>query len=106
MSGRSETQSGPATAWIVTWIAYASYYAGRKGFSVSKKTIRDELGVSESALGAIDTVYLSAYAVGQFVSGGLGDRIGARRLVTVGLLISAAACGAFGSASTAIAFGI
>jgi sugar phosphate permease len=96
----------PALAWGVTWLAYASYYAGRKGFSVSKKTIRDEFGVSESALGAIDTVYLSAYAVGQFVSGALGDRIGSRRLVTIGMLISAAACGAFGSASTAIAFGV
>jgi sugar phosphate permease len=96
----------PATAWIVTWLAYASYYAGRKGFSVSKKTIRDDLGVSESALGAIDTVYLTAYAAGQFVSGALGDRIGSRRLITVGMLISAAACGAFGSVSTAIAFGV
>ncbi|HEV8246508.1 MAG TPA: MFS transporter, partial [Polyangiaceae bacterium] len=35
----------------------------------------------------------------------LGDKIGARRLVTAGMLISAAACGAFGSASTGLWFG-
>lgn len=106
MSGRSDRDGRPALAWAISWVAYASYYAGRKGFSVSKKTIYDELGVSEAALGAIDTFYLVAYALGQFLSGALGDRIGARRLVSAGLVISAAACGAFGSASTAIAFAI
>jgi sugar phosphate permease len=95
-----------STAWIVTWIAYASYYAGRKGFSASKKAIRDELGVSEAALGAIDMAYLAAYAGGQFVSGALGDRIGARRLISLGMVISAAACGAFGSVSTAVLLGV
>jgi sugar phosphate permease len=93
------------TAWAVTWIAYASYYAGRKGFSTSKKSIHEELAVSEAALGAIDTVYLGAYALGQFVSGWLGDRVGARRLVSVGMLLSAAACAVFGSLSGALAFG-
>src|SRR6185369_12750199 len=89
---------GRFVAWAITWVAYASYYFGRKGFSVSKKTIRDTLGVSEADLGAIDTVYLAAYALGQFVSGYAGDRVGARRLITVGLAVSAAACAAFGSA--------
>lgn len=93
------------TAWAVTWIAYASYYAGRKGFAVSKKSIHEEVGVSEAALGAIDTAYLGAYALGQFASGWLGDHVGARRLVGTGLLLSAAACTAFGASSAALAFG-
>ena len=93
-------------AWVVTWIAYASYYLGRKGFSAAKKTIRDTLGVSESALGVIDTVYLGAYALGQFASGYAGDRVGARLLIGAGLLTSAVICAVFGSMNGALAFGL
>jgi sugar phosphate permease len=62
--------------------------------------------VSEAALGRIDTAYLTAYSVGQFLSGFVGDQLGARRLVGFGMLVSAAACVAFGSASGALAFGV
>jgi sugar phosphate permease len=93
-------------AWGLTWVAYATYYTGRKGFSVAKKSIRDQLGVSEAALGAIDTAFLTAYALGQFASGVLGDRIGARRLVGFGMLLSAACCAAFGATRTAVLFGV
>ena len=93
------------TAWALTWIAYASYYFGRKGFSVVKSTLKHTLGVSESALGIIDTLYLASYALGQFASGYLGDRIGARRLIGWGLVISALACALFGATSFALAFG-
>ena len=92
--------------WILSWVAYASYYTGRKGLSVSKTSLHDRLGVSESALGAIDTAYLAAYSAGQFVSGFAGDRIGSRRLVSIGMLASAAACAAFGASSTALMFGV
>ncbi|HEX6271590.1 MAG TPA: MFS transporter, partial [Polyangiaceae bacterium] len=68
--------------------------------------LHDALGVSEIALGRIDTVYLTAYSAGQFLSGFIGDRLGARRLVGYGMLLSAAACVAFGSASGALAFGV
>jgi sugar phosphate permease len=95
----------PIRAWTVTWFAYATYYMGRKSFSVSKKTLRLELGLSEADLGLIDTLYLAAYSLGQFGSGWLGDRIGARRLLAIGLLGSALACAAFGLSSGALAFG-
>jgi sugar phosphate permease len=92
-------------AWLLTWVAYASYYFGRKGFSVVKSTLRHTLAVSEYSLGVIDTLYLAAYALGQFVSGYWGDRFGARRLIGYGLIASAAACTAFGAAHFALAFG-
>lgn len=93
-------------AWGLTWLAYATYYTGRKGFSAAKKSIHDQLGVSEAALGAIDTVYLTAYSIGQFASGLLGDKIGARRLIGWGMLLSAACCAAFGAMSGALMFGV
>jgi sugar phosphate permease len=82
------------------------YYTGRKGLSVAKKTLHDRLGVSEAALGAIDTAYLGAYAIGQLLSGLLGDRIGARRLIGYGMLLSAGACAGFGCAGGALLFGV
>jgi sugar phosphate permease len=95
----------PFRAWCVTWFAYATYYMGRKSFSVSKKTLRSALGLSEEQLGLIDSLYLAAYCLGQFGSGWLGDRIGARRLVGIGLFGSALACALFGASSGALAFG-
>jgi sugar phosphate permease len=95
-----------ALAFGLSWLAYATYYLGRKGFSVVKKPIHDSLGISEATLGRIDTAYLTAYSLGQFLSGYMGDRIGARRLIATGMLLSAAACAAFGSASSALAFAL
>jgi sugar phosphate permease len=90
--------------FALTWIAYASYYFGRKGFPVVKSTLQDRLGLSVGMLGWIDTGYLAAYAVGQFLSGIVGDRIGSRRLIGYGMLGTAAACAAFGFASAAWLF--
>src|SRR5258708_24185194 len=47
--------------------------------------------------------YLAAYAIGQFVSGLIGDRVGARRLVSFGMLAAAVTCAAFGAGTTAAA---
>jgi sugar phosphate permease len=71
---------------------------------VAKKSIATELGVSERMLGAIDTAYLTLYALGLFANGLLGDRVGARRLVGYGMLLSAGCCAAFGSVSASGAF--
>jgi sugar phosphate permease len=87
-----------AAAYGITWLAYATNYFGRKGLSVAKATMEGALGAS--ALQGVETAYLAAYAVGQYTSGWYGDRVGARRLVGVGMLVSAGACLAFG-ASTA-----
>jgi sugar phosphate permease len=92
-----------AVAFAVTWLAYASYYLCRKGFSVAKKPMVGALGLGEYELVFIDNALLAAYAVGQFASGWAGDRVGARRLVGWGMLASAAACAAFGAASHALA---
>ncbi|HKQ68340.1 MAG TPA: MFS transporter [Polyangiaceae bacterium] len=92
---------GYATAFGLTWFAYATYYLGRKGFSVTKSRIAAELALRPEMLATIDTGFLVAYAVGQVANGFLGDRIGARRLVAFGMLASALACLAFGNAAGA-----
>lgn len=93
-----------ARVYVITWITYASYYLGRKGLSVVKTRLVRTEGVDEGALALIDSAFLIAYALGQFASGLLGDRLGPRRLLSLGLLVSAAACAGFGLSSAVVPF--
>jgi sugar phosphate permease len=99
-----------ARTFALTWLSYASYYLTRKNLSVVKSRLNTDLGVSVGALGGIDTLYLAMYALGQFVNGGLGDRFGARRMIAVGMIASAAVSVWFGLGSSvwifALAFGL
>jgi sugar phosphate permease len=89
-------------AFGLTWLSYASYYLGRKGYAVAKSQIASAYG--ETATYGVETAYLAAYAVGQSLSGLLGDRIGARRLVGFGMLGAAAAVALFGAGSAWVVF--
>jgi sugar phosphate permease len=91
-------------ALALSWTAYATYYLGRKGFSVVKSTLARDYGFNTGTLAAIDTAYLVAYACGQVPSGLVADRWGARRLVAAGMVASAIACSLFGTSSAAWAF--
>src|SRR5438477_90000 len=46
-------------AWVLSFIAYAAYYFGRKGFGVAKKSIERDLGIGREGLAAIDTGHLA-----------------------------------------------
>ncbi|MRG90799.1 MFS transporter [Polyangium spumosum] len=93
---------GQWTAWVITWLSYATYYLGRMGISVAKAPIMESLG--KDVLRHVETAYLAAYMVGQYVNGFLGDRVGARWLVGAGMLVSAGACFVFGASSIGGAF--
>jgi sugar phosphate permease len=88
--------------WGATWLAYASYYLGRKTFSSAKHALEAAKLLDVTQLGYIDSGYLGAYAVGQFLNGVLGDRVGARRLIGFGLMASALLCALFGASSSAL----
>lgn len=90
------------SAWGLTWLSYMTYYLGRKGISVAKAPITEALG--KDALLGVETAYSAAYALGQYANGFLGDKVGARLLVGAGMLVSAAACFAFGMSGVGLAF--
>jgi sugar phosphate permease len=85
--------------FALTWLSYASFYLTRKDFSVVKGRLEEDLHLTLAQLGMIDTLYLAAYAVGQFVSGSLGDRFGPRRLLAGGMIGSAVCAAIFGVSS-------
>ena len=94
----------------LSWLSYFSYYFTRKNWSVVKSTVARASGLDKDELKIIDTLYLGAYSVGQFVSGFLGDRFGPRRLVGTGMLASATLAFIFSAGDAlalyAVAFGL
>ena len=92
----------------ITWLAYAGFYLTRASFSVAKIGIASDPNIvmSSEQMGLIDGLYLTAYAAGQFIWGVLGDRIGTRRVVIIGLLGSIVAGFATGVSSIVLAFGV
>ncbi len=92
----------------ITWLSYMGFYLTRSSFSVAKIGIDKDpnIGMSPEQMGMIDGIYLTAYAVGQFVWGMLGDKVGTRRVVLLGLFSSICAGIAMGVSSIVLAFGV
>ena len=71
------------------WGAYASYYLCRMNFAVAQPAILKEFPSWTGAqIGSIPSAYALAYAVGQMINGLLGQRYGARRMITGALLVA------------------
>lgn len=71
--------------WLL-WGAYASYYLCRVNFAVAQPAILKEFPSWTSAqIGLIPSTYAMFYAAGQLINGTLGQRFGARRLMTMAL---------------------
>ena len=75
--------------FVILWITYASFYLGRVNFSVALPGIIADFGWTRADVGAIGTALFWAYAIGQFINGQLGDRLGAHLLITMGITVSA-----------------
>jgi sugar phosphate permease len=92
-------QPPPPKRWTsrifaASWVSYFSYYFTRKNFSAVKSSI----GLAEGWLKWIDVAYLVGYCLGQFLAGALGDVVGARRMVTAGMIATAVITVVFASA--------
>ena len=92
----------------ISWLAYAGFYLTRASFAVAKIGIGSDPNVSMTSeqMGLIDGIYLAAYAAGQFIWGALGDKVGTRWIVLLGLLGSITAGLAMGVSSVVLAFGV
>jgi len=75
--------------FISLWVAYASFYLCRVNISIAIPGILEEYNITKTAMGVVLTALFFAYAIGQFINGQLGDKFGARRLLTFGAIVSA-----------------
>ena len=75
--------------FIITWLAYASTYLLRKPLGVIKPDLEKTLHLKKSQMGWLDASLLLPYAVMQMLLGGLGDKIGARKALSICLIGSA-----------------
>lgn len=98
------TASWRARVFAATWLSYAGLYFCRKPFYVTKSDLKSELGFDATTLGNIGAAYLVAYAAGQFLAGTLGNIVGPRIVVLVGMSISILLNVGFGLSSTVSAF--
>jgi len=74
--------------FISVWITYSAFYLGRVNMSIAIPGIMKEFGYSKTVMGGLLTCLFITYAIGQFINGQLGDKFGARKLISFGLLVS------------------
>ncbi|XP_022097687.1 putative glycerol-3-phosphate transporter 2 [Acanthaster planci] len=86
-----------ACIFALTWMAYAGTYLLRKPLAVVKTDLSNELSMTKTELGWLDTAMLFPYATVQIVFGSSADKYGPRRTLAVCLLISALSMASFGS---------
>lgn len=80
---------------VVSYFGYFFYYLTRKHLGVATHSMVQG-GYSEDVIAWTQTGYGLFYAIGQFMSGALGDRIGPRIAICVGMILSALSSMAFG----------
>ncbi len=81
--------------WVL-WLTYGSFYFCRTNISAAIPGIQDEFGFTRAQVGLILGGLKLAYGIGQLVNGQLAEKISARKLLTVGMLVSAALNVVFG----------
>jgi OPA family glycerol-3-phosphate transporter-like MFS transporter/OPA family sugar phosphate sensor protein UhpC-like MFS transporter len=87
-------------------VGYAMFYFVRTNLPVAMPYLQKDLGITKTDLGLFLTLQGVVYGISKFANGFFGDRCNARTFMATGLLLSAAANVAFGSASTALWLGI
>ena len=75
MSPDSTHKRWRGLTFALTWLTYASFYLARKSLAVVKVAVeevpRSTLQITREQFGIIDSIYLGAYALGQFIGGSL-----------------------------------
>ena len=75
----------------VMLVGYALFYVCRLAFSATKKSMIEQGAYTAQEIGWVGTAMLWAYAVGKITNGFLADRANIRRMMSVGLFVSALA---------------
>ncbi len=98
---------GQIITLVLLVLGYTGYYFCRANFSVAKPSIIDDLvaqgmtkDAAKQALGVIATWGTLSYAFGKFIAGAIGDRLGGRTNMLVGMAGAVLATVLFASGAT------
>ena len=83
--------------FVLTYVTYIMVYFLRKPWSTCKLAIGEDLNLDLKSLGAVDTGFLVAYALGQIFLSPLGDMYGPRYMITAVLMGSGLLCAVLSS---------
>lgn len=91
-NAKSPEESGTPTAirylvLVTAFLVAVLLYLHRFILTYAEPFIREDLGVSDSQIQTAQTAFFLAYALAQVPSGGLADRFGSRRMLTLYILI-------------------
>ena len=89
-------KAAQVSALIMLVIGGTLNYIDRATLSVANPLIRNDLGLSIADMGLLLSAFLWAYAFFQLPGGALVDRVGPRRLLTVGMTVWSVAQAAAG----------
>lgn len=85
---------GPSFLWarrkilFALMFCYLFFYTGRQTFGFAIPGIQAEFDVSQETLGWVSAALLWCYAIGQAINGNLGDKLGGRRVMSAGAILS------------------
>lgn len=72
-----------STFWVML-LGYVGYYMVRQNLSAAFPLMETALGYTNTQLGIIAATSEIAYAIGKFINGPLGDKIGGKRIFFTG----------------------
>lgn len=72
----------------LTWLLFGMYYVTRFNFSAVIPLLKADLGISNARAGGLMAFFFVTYTVFQLPAGYLGDRLGPRKILTFGALVS------------------
>lgn len=92
--------------FILCWLAYAFAYLGRTNLSIAMPSMETSLNFSNAQLGLLGSLFFWTYGIGQLVNGYIGDKRSSKRLIFIGLFVSAIVNLFFGFSTNYIIMGI
>src|SRR5580693_2261036 len=84
-------------ALVIVWATYGTFYFCRVNVGPASKRIQSDVGITALEMGFVFGAIKLGYAIGQLVNGQLVERVGAKRILLMGMFGSAAATVAFAS---------
>ena len=101
VESRGPSKLGGPQAWLVwciavTFVVY--YFSFQTGYAIANSSVQKDIGLSVAQVGLIAAIYTWVFALCQFMSGPLLDRLGARKVLLPAILLVTLGIFAFANA--------